>query len=66
MQIPVTVTTFDATSLRYQYSFFAEYNRFPTWADALAHCEPEVRERWFQTLAERGVPLEALMGDGRG
>ena len=25
-------------SLQYQYSFYAQYGRWPTWEDAMAHC----------------------------
>lgn len=34
----------DATSFYYQFSFNNAYGRSATWADAIAHCEPEVQE----------------------
>jgi len=45
----------DAQSLYYQYSFFAEHERWPTWRDALAHCPEAVRVPWERALRERGV-----------
>lgn len=30
----------------------------PTWADALAHVEPELRAAWVAALAERGVTVD--------
>lgn len=39
-----------ATTSRYQTWFFREHGRAPTYADAMAHCAPEVkalyREAW--------------------
>lgn len=39
-------------SLYYQYKFYGENGRWPTWDDAMAHCTPEVRARWQQALKE--------------
>jgi hypothetical protein len=47
-------------SLFYQYAFFREHGRWPTWADAFAHCEPELQEQWRARLREQGVPDEQL------
>lgn len=33
--------------------------RWPTWADAMAHCTPEMRETWTKLLRERGVEVPA-------
>lgn len=30
----------------------------PTWKDALAHVEPELRAQWVALLAEHGVTVE--------
>jgi hypothetical protein len=51
----------DQTSMFWQYSFMEKQGRWPTWVDALAHCQPEMRQRWVKALAERGivVPEEA-------
>lgn len=45
-------------SLTYQYKFYDEHGRWPTWADAMAHCTPEVKEYWVQALTARGVTVE--------
>ena len=47
----------DNQSLPYQYSFYAEHDRWPTWADAMAHCTPEVQEQWTTALRSRGVEV---------
>ena len=31
-------------SLYYQYKFHADHDRFPTWEDAMAHCDDEIKE----------------------
>lgn len=43
----------DQTSLYYQYKFYSQHGRWPTWDDALAHCSPELQQAWKQSL--RGV-----------
>lgn len=45
----------DAQSPYYQYAFYAEHGRWPTWADALAHCSDEVYDRWRFALADHNV-----------
>lgn len=51
----------DAQSLTYQYRFrnaearAGREERWPTWADAMAHCPPNVQQEWTNALAERGV-----------
>ncbi len=44
-------------SLAYQYKFYAQHGRWPTWADAMAHCSKEIKEYWTQALKERGVEV---------
>lgn len=44
----------DATSLYYQYAFYGEHGRWPTWKDAVAHCAPEVQKQWEDTLRKMG------------
>lgn len=44
-------------SLFYQYSFMEKNGRWPTWADALAHCSPEMKAQWTAALAEKGVTV---------
>lgn len=42
-------------SLYYQYKFYGEHGRWPTWADAIAHCEFTIRSFWKDELIKRGV-----------
>ena len=42
-------------SLYYQYSFKAKHGRWPTWGDALAHCEESLRATWKTELKKRGI-----------
>lgn len=42
-------------SLYYQLSFRLQHGRFPTWEDAMAHCDPDVREIWTEELIAAGV-----------
>ena len=39
-------------SLYYQCRFNILHGRWPTWADAVAHCAPEIREAWKGKLIE--------------
>lgn len=45
----------DATSMYYQYRFYGIRQRWPTWADAAAHCTVELRQNWRQALKESGI-----------
>ena len=42
----------DLYSLYFQYWFYAEYRRWPSWADAMAHCTAEVQAQWVEVLRE--------------
>lgn len=53
----------DAVSLHYQYWFLRQRGRWPNWGDALAHCEPEVRDVWRDGLRLAGV-AEAELEEG--
>lgn len=50
-------------SLHYQYNFRSFQakrgleERWPTWADAMAHCEPEMRRQWVDALRDQGVDI---------
>lgn len=44
-------------SLAYQYHFYNRFGRWPTWADAIAHCAPEIQAAWEKGLKERGVEI---------
>ena len=41
--------------LHYQYTFYSEHGRWPTWKDAVAHCSPEIQAAWEEALRERGA-----------
>lgn len=45
-------------SLFYQYKFYNDNGRWPTWKDAMAHCSNEIKEFWTKELEERGVKVE--------
>lgn len=44
-------------SLCYQYKFYDQHGRWPTWADAMAHCTPKVKAIWRRELETRGVEV---------
>ena len=44
-------------SLAYQYKFYEQQGRWPTWTDALAHCGLEVQEHWKTELRKHGVKI---------
>lgn len=44
-------------SLAYQYKFYDQEGRWPTWEDAMAHCTPEMQQEWKEALRERGVKI---------
>lgn len=44
-------------SLTYQYKFYDQHGRWPTWADAMAHCDPKVKEAWIEALRKHGVEV---------
>lgn len=54
----------DQQSLFYQYWFrlneakAGREERWPTWADAMEHCDPEVQAQWRAALEERGVDVD--------
>jgi len=41
--------------LYYQYHFYADHNRWPTWADAMDHCTEEMKKLWIEELGKHGV-----------
>ncbi len=47
----------NAQSLSYQYSFYGQHGRWPTWTDAMAHCTEEMRARWIEELRKMGVEI---------
>ena len=44
-------------SLYYQMRFRQENDRWPTWADAMAHCDDQMKAYWRSALLERGVEV---------
>lgn len=53
----------NAQSLYYQYRFYGVRGRWPTWADASAHCDQETRDLWEEELRSRGAWTEPESGD---
>lgn len=47
----------NAQSLFYQYRFYNEKGRWPTWIDAMEHCSLEMCEHWTRELLSRGIDL---------
>lgn len=45
-------------SLAYQYKFYDEHGRWPTWADAMEHCSDEVKAYWKEALEAHGVEID--------
>jgi hypothetical protein len=42
-------------SIFWQYNFREKHGRWPTWADAMAHCTPEMQQRWVAELAKLNI-----------
>lgn len=49
----------DATSFYYQVWFANAYGRSATWADAIAHCEPEVQQEWKELFESIGIDVNS-------
>lgn len=45
-------------SLAYQYNFYDKHGRFPTWVDAMEHCNDDVKMFWKEALKEQGVEVK--------
>lgn len=52
----------NAQSLYYQMRFQGLHGRWPTWADAVAHCDERTRGLWRAALRDRGAWSEPLPG----
>ena len=50
-------------SLYYQYRFLEEHGRWPTWADAVAHCSEKTQGCWKKELVLRGMWSEPESGE---
>jgi hypothetical protein len=46
----------NAQSMYYQYRFYGLRGRWPTWADAAAHCTDFIRSRWRDVMTKNGLP----------
>lgn len=46
-------------SLFYQYHFFNEHGKWPTWKDAMEHCPEDIKKLWVDALKEQGVDVDA-------
>lgn len=44
----------DRQSLYYQYTFYGAIGRWPTWADACAHCDEAVTKNWRAAMKSLG------------
>lgn len=44
-------------SLFFQYKFFNDHGRWPTWEDAMAHCSEDMKIIWREELRKRGVEI---------
>ncbi len=51
-------TPHDNHSLHFQYWFKDQHGRYPTWADAMAHCDADTQAFWKQELIKLGVWTE--------
>lgn len=47
----------DRDSLAYQYRFYDKHGRWPSWADAMAHCSDEMKHAWARELEQRGIDV---------
>ena len=52
-------------SLYYQYHFYAEHQRWPTWDDAMAHCDDQIKTLWISELRKAGVPYYNMTKGGK-
>lgn len=52
-------TPHNRDSLYYQMKFRQKNGRYPTWADAIAHCDKETQAQWIEELKKRGITVKA-------
>lgn len=45
-------------SLYYQYRFYGLRGRWPTWADAIAHCDQDMKAYWREALTQQNAWTE--------
>lgn len=44
----------NAQSMFYKYSFYDKHGVWPTWADAIAHCDKKTKDHWKKELTRLG------------
>ena len=44
-------------SITYQYKFYDQHGRWPTWEDAMEHCSDQIKSVWTEELRKRGVMI---------
>jgi hypothetical protein len=44
-------------SMFYQYHFYNNHGRWPTWADAMEHCERGIKDHWIKELKKHGIEV---------
>jgi hypothetical protein len=44
-------------SLFYQYKFYNDTGRWPTWEDAMAHCSDTTKKLWAEQLKKHGIEV---------
>ncbi len=49
-------------SLFYQMQFKGRFDRWPTWADAVAHCDAQMQSAWKKLLSQGGHWTEPPKG----
>lgn len=52
----------DRETLYYQMRFNAAHGRWPTWADAIAHCTRKIQDLWKEELTLLGAWSEPAEG----
>jgi hypothetical protein len=45
-------------SLTWQYKFYDQNGRWPTWKDAMDHCPDDIKTQWIEALKEHGVEVD--------
>jgi hypothetical protein len=58
-----SVKPHDAMSIYYQYRFYGIRGRWPTWADAVAHCDSAMQQAWQRELRAIGRWTEPKEGE---
>lgn len=56
----------DRDSFFYKHWFYRRHRRFPSWADAMAHCDDAVKAEAAAKLRRRGIAIESGGSGGDG